>query len=123
MPTMQSPIVRFRYTQAFRARFRTAFVNATGAVFIRPDIQGWASKYPADSGFPAFGYVKGNPGGGENILTWQFTIPIEVQFPEPVRVLQILDAQDTVLVDGELDAPFVKMRNYPGVVLLNWWLG
>src|SRR5574341_834522 len=119
MSTLSLPVA-FRFTQDFREAFRAAFVSVTRAIFVYPDLPGWIQKYPIDAGFPMFGYKPYGEQASETTLTWRFTIPLEVQFPEPVRRVKIEGKGGKLLLEGELERPFIKIQGYPGVLLLNW---
>lgn len=67
-----------------------------------------------------FGYKPYGAEANPNCLTWRFTIPLEVQFPEPVSRVKIEDERGKLLLFGNLERPFVKIQGYPGVLLLNW---
>ena len=110
--------VSFSFTQDFREAFRAAFVKVTGAVFVVFPVS--PQKFPIDPGYPMFGYKPHGEEVSPTTLTWRFTIPLEVQLPEPVSHVKIEGEGGKLLLQGSLERPFVKIAGYPGVLLLNW---
>lgn len=116
--------MRLTTEPGFRSAFRRALVDVLGASSVALRLgDATVGTYPADAGFPAFGCRDAdNPDGGEFVLTWRFTIPLEAEYPKSITAITVGSERVGPLVSGPLDVPLVKACGAALTFYVNWTL-